>query len=134
GVTGGRAKALAELATRGVKEHRPHRELYPEWQKTAEEHGFTRNEASRILKGRAQEMAPKEANKVLDRAINDAVTKLTAQKAHFSRYEIIAEVCNATVDRRIAPDRALARIDETLHEDRFKALGAWKNQERFTTR
>ena len=74
-MTGSRAKAMAELATRGVKEHRPHRELYPEWQQAAREHSFGPKDVSRVLQGRAQELTPQEADKVLDRAIDGAVTE-----------------------------------------------------------
>src|SRR5262249_97887 len=101
---------------------------------TAAEHGFDPQDVHRILQGKTRSLEPKEAHKVLDRAINEGVARLTAQEAHFSRYGLIAEVLNATVDQHIKPDLALSRIDETLREERFMALGDWKNQERFTTR
>ena len=65
--------------------------------------------------------------------IETTINRLTSQQAHFSKIELVRDVCIATVADGIAPREIHERVEETLREERFLSLGRYRDQERFTT-
>lgn len=134
GLTGARAKEQLALETRRAKDERPLVEMKEKWREEARRYGFTAAEVKAIFCERCPTLTPEQTAKVIDAAIEKVVERLTSQQAHFSREDILREVCIATVTQRIAPREIHERIIETLRGERFLSLGHHRNQERFTTR
>jgi len=134
GLGGARAKEQITLETRRAKDERPLVEMKEKWREEARRHGFTAAEVKAIFCERCPELTPEQAAKVIDAEIEKVVERLTSQQAHFTREDIVRDVCIATVTQRIAPREIHERVTETLRGERFLSLGRHRNQERFTTR
>ena len=132
-VTGGKAKAAIALETRKAKDEQPLSKMLPEWQKTAQTYGFTARDVERIFQQRRPELTPKQAEKIIDAAIEQSLAKHTSEQAHFSGHDLLTDACVATVSRGIDPGTVRARVEETLREQRFASLGRHREQERFAT-
>ena len=128
-----KAKALIALSTRDVKGHRPLEELQVEWTRTAHEHGFTEEQAREILSQRGPELSQKAALRIVDASIETTVSKLLEQQATFSKHALVTQVCIETVEQAISPVLIYERIQETLDNERFIALGRHRHQEVWTT-
>ena len=81
-----------------------------------------------LLRG-CPELTPEQAAKVIDAEIEKVVERLTSQQAHFTREDIVRDVCIATVTQRIAPREIHERVTETLRGERFLSLGRHRNQD-----
>ena len=134
GLGGARAKEQITLETRRAKDERPLVEMKEKWREEAHRHGFTAAEVKAIFCERCPELTPEQAAKVIDAEIEKVVERLTSQQAHFTREDIVRDVCIATVTQRIAPREIHERVTETLRGERFLSLGRHRNQEPFTTR
>ena len=134
GIAGGKDKARIALETRQVKDERPLSEMKPEWRKTAESHGFTARDVKKILEQRRPELAPRRAEAIIADAINKAIAKHASEQAHFSKQDLVTEVCVATVTRGIDPRAIRARVEDTLRDGRFVSLGRHREQDRYATK
>lgn len=132
GEAGSRTKAFITLETRRAKDERPLSEMKPEWQETARGYGFGGEEVAKIFSRRRPELTPEREAKLIDKVIEDTVTKLTSQQAHFTRSNLVQGVCMATVADGISPERIHERAKVALQGERFVALGG--ERERYTTK
>ena len=133
GLGGARVKQQIALETRRVKDERPLCQMKPEWQETARQYGFTAAHVEAIFRERRPVLTPDQTAKLIDAAVETTINRLTSQQAHFSKIELVRDVCIATVADGIAPREIHERVEETLREERFLSLGRYRDQERFTT-
>src|SRR5512135_2068446 len=79
-------------------------------------------------------LSPREAEKLIDAAIKEAIAKHTLEQAHFSTHDLLAAACVATGTHGIAPAVLHARVEETLRAGNFVALGHGRGgEERYAT-
>ena len=131
GVEGAKGKAQLALETRKAKDERPLSEVKEKWRETARQHGFTEKHVEEILRQRRPALTPDQAAAIIDAAVENAVKHLTSQQAHFTKNDLLRDVCVATVAQGIAPRQIHERVEQTLKQERFIDLG---QGERFTTK
>ena len=131
GVGGGEAKAHIAIETRRAKDEQPLMEVKEGWRETARQHGFTERHAQQILRQPRPALTPDQEAKIIDVAVENAVKSLTSQQAHFTKNDLLRDVCVGTVAAGIAPHQIHERIEETLRQERFIDLA---QGQRFTTK
>jgi conjugative relaxase-like TrwC/TraI family protein len=133
GEDGPKARALIAISTRQVKGHRAREEMQPEWLKTSEEHGLTQDDAREILARKAPEISREDTIRLVDEAIEKSVKKLTEHHAHFSKVELLEQVCNATATDVIKLDILNERIASAFESETFISVGRSRHRDQYTT-
>ncbi|HXV05155.1 MAG TPA: MobF family relaxase [Solirubrobacterales bacterium] len=132
----GRAREVATLATRAVKEHEVSSEtLHERWRARAEEIGLDREAIRKALepqwrpRGWEESAATADPRTVSSRQVDRAVT---AAASHFDRRDVIQAVAGLMRDG--APAADVERIaGEFLSSEKVISLGRHPKGERFTT-
>jgi conjugative relaxase-like TrwC/TraI family protein len=131
GHTSAAAAAAAAQETKTAKVTVPRADLFPAWQEVAARHGLT-PEAVRGLCGPAPE---RDRAALGEAAVRDAVSGITEQHSHFTRGELVRRTAEAAQGHGLGLADVVANVDRHLAEcPEVVRLGAWKGQERFTTR
>ncbi len=132
GVETASAAALANLATRAVKDVVPARsELFDRWRHESSEVGFTLSKARELLgKGRAKT----DRYSVLRRSLSEGVESLESIKSYFSRKDLMLEVAHQLQASGVTPDYFLSQFDkEVADSSRLHNLGTRSFEQYFTT-
>ena len=82
----------------------------------------------------ARNLRRRRAEAIIADAINKAIAKHASEQAHFSKQDLVTEVCVATVTRGIDPCAIRARVEDTLRDGRFVSLGRHREQDRYATK
>jgi conjugative relaxase-like TrwC/TraI family protein len=133
GLESAAAAAVACLKTRPIKELIPPRkELYRIWRQQAEQQGFSLDWVRRTLKpsrGQQQDSAAQYRE-----ALAAAVSKITAERSHFTKRDLVCHTLEEAQGRGLAADFVHGRVLHDLKHDRqFVNLGTHKGITCYTT-
>lgn len=133
GKSGGRAAAVAALATRSNKEHIARETLFSLWREVAAAHGLDL-QAVQALSSRAQKSQPAAPSQMKE-AVQGALERLSSEQSHFSKHDLLRALSEEAQGRGISG--ALIR-DQVVQELEANAelvfLGESVGEKRYTTR
>lgn len=125
------AAAAATLKTRGTKVEAARADLLPAWQEVAARHGLT----AETIRGRCGQAPHRHPEAEAAPALSKAVEGITGQHSYFTRGELIRRTAEESLGRGLGLADVVRTTDRHLAESpEIVRLGAWKGQERFTTR
>lgn len=131
GQAGGKAAAIAALATRGKKDPLISRkELLDGWRRENEAAGFDDRHVARLLRH-----GPRKPKGNIKHVIKAAVAGLTQQKNHFTRRDVLITTLSILPEFGLDPEPVFDEVDAFLEKDpSIVSLGGARDARRYTTK
>lgn len=126
------ARQHATLATRTPKDQMPSKaDLFAQWQAQANQLGFGERQVERLL-GQAKAVDTAQAYQC---AWKEAIRQITDHHAHFTRRELIQEICERLQDKGMSGTEIANRIQDDLAQSKeIIKLGETEQEQRYTTK
>lgn len=131
-----KAADAASLKTRRNKGHLTVDGLSAHWEEKAKVLGFTGPDLLKVLhRRRFRELSPARAERVVGAAIGRAIDRITEQRSHFSRRELLKDTMALTLKDRVDPKLVFRGVDRALADRRrMVELGEHKHEIHYSTR
>ncbi|MHB8973993.1 MAG: MobF family relaxase [Pirellulaceae bacterium] len=131
GQSGGKAAALAALATRGRKDPLISRqELFEGWRRENAAAGFDDRHVARLLRH-----GPRKPKGNIKQVIKAAVAALTQQKNHFTKKDLLLTTLSILPEFGLDPEPVFNEVDTFLqHDPNIVPLAGARDNRRYTTK